>query len=497
MGNTPSSSTTTTASSSRRRRSPPPESSSARRAQQQQQQTGRRKLRDEYVVDSKILGEGHYGTVRKCRSKKDESMQFAVKSITKARVSKAHMLASEVEIMKSVSHPNIIEVVDIFDEKEFLHIVTELCTGGELFERIIEKSQSCEKAFSERDAAAVLRQILEAVDYCHSHDPPIVHRDLKPENFLFKDKHSDVVKVIDFGLSKVAADTMHTRVGTPYYIAPEVLRKEYTVKCDAWSVGVIAYILLCGYPPFYGDNDREIFRRVAVGKFNFPSPEWDHISKAAKNLVANLLQIEPEKRLDAKGALAHPFFSQDFSSLEKNSTAGKKQTEEKANEELAAVARRMKRFVRMTKLKRLALGALARQLTQSEIKSLRTVFNSIDVDKSGKISFQELHASLKKVSKDADIPQLLSAIDVSGDHEIDYSEFLAATMQRNLYLREDNIRRAFELLDLDSSGNITFQNLIDITGSKKHAQELLQEADVNDDRRISYAEFKTIMTAQQ
>lgn len=471
-----------------------------------------RKLRDEYAVQSKILGEGHYGTVRLCVAKGD-GKEFAVKSINKARVSKTQMLTSEVEIMAKVHHPNVIKVVDIFDEKDFLHIVTELCTGGELFERIIEKSQTTEKSFSERDAASVLRQILGAVNYCHSLEPPVVHRDLKPENFLFKDKSEDaVIKVIDFGLSKLAPpanrDVMHTRVGTPYYIAPEVLRREYTVKCDVWSVGVIAYILLCGYPPFYGDNDREIFRRVTIGRFTFPSPEWDHISAHAKDFVASLLQIDATRRPTAAEALRHPFFALSFdahgrpltslAAASASSSAAVSAIDEAAeHDKLAAVARRMRRFVRMTKLKRLALNILSRQLTTTELQQLRVVFNAIDTDSSGKISAHELQQALEKHAKDANIPELLDAIDVSGDQEIDYHEFLAATMQRNTYLKEDNIRRAFELLDVDSSGHITFQNLIDITGSKKHAQELLNEADVDKDRCISYDEFKTIMTAKQ
>mmetsp|Transcript_6191 Transcript_6191/g.18736 ORF Transcript_6191/g.18736 Transcript_6191/m.18736 type:complete len:510 (+) Transcript_6191:150-1679(+) len=499
-GSTGTSSTRGAASNSSRQRGS--QSTRGKKGSSSSSSGGRnRKLRSDYEVQNKILGEGHYGTVRLCVRKQDKK-EFAVKSINKSRVSKTSMLTSEVEIMAKVSHPNIIKVVDIFDEKEFLHIVTELCTGGELFERIIEKSQTNEKSFSERDAAHVLRQILDAVQYCHSLDPPVVHRDLKPENFLFRDKAEDApIKVIDFGLSKLAPahakDLMHTRVGTPYYIAPEVLRREYTIKCDVWSVGVIAYILLCGYPPFYGDNDREIFRRVAVGKYAFPSPEWDHISQHAKSFVASLLQVDMDKRPTAQQALKHPFFSQDFSSESARPVSMPIGPHDNDDEKFAAVARRMRRFVRMTKLKRLALNVLSRHLTSTELQQLRVVFNQIDSDGSGKISAHELQEALAKHAKEANIPQLLEAVDVDGNQEIDYHEFLAATMQRNTYLREDNIKRAFEQLDLDSTGHITFQNLIDITGSKKHAQELLNEADVDNDRRISYDEFKDIMTAKQ
>mmetsp|Transcript_14496 Transcript_14496/g.57804 ORF Transcript_14496/g.57804 Transcript_14496/m.57804 type:complete len:551 (+) Transcript_14496:288-1940(+) len=530
------------ASSSRRGATSPTRPSTGGSATTRRGSGGRtRKLRTEYNVHGKILGEGHYGTVRLCCLADDPSKEFAVKSINKSRVSKSQMLTSEVEIMAKVDHPNIIKVVDIFDEKEFLHIVTELCTGGELFERIIEKSQTSERSFSELDAAKVLRQILDAVCYCHSLDPPVVHRDLKPENFLFKDKaENSPIKVIDFGLSKLAPtsdagsgrEVMHTRVGTPYYIAPEVLRREYTVKCDVWSVGVIAYILLCGYPPFYGDNDRDIFKRVSIGRFTFPSPEWDHISKQAKDFVASLLKVDVDCRPTARMAREHPFITRAASAA--SSTGGTTTDSPRTSmtngpsaaaaprpasapaaaamdqrtleqEKLAAVARRMRRFVRMTKLKRLALNVLSRELTGSELQHLRTVFQKIDKDGNGKITAVELQEALadhlnvhQPTTGDEDaVMQLMQAIDLSGDQAIDYPEFLAATMQRNCYLREDNIKRVFEHLDLDSTGHITFQNLIDITGSKKHAADLLREADVNNDRKISYQEFKDIMTSKQ
>ena len=186
----------------------------------------------------------------------------------------------------------------------------------------------------------------------------MVHRDLKPENFLFTTRDDDAsVKIIDFGLSKYGpsgqgggADAMmHTRVGTPYYIAPEVLKRDYTLKCDIWSIGVIAYILLCGYPPFYGDNDREIFRRVSAGKFNFPSPEWDHISDGAKAFCKALLSLDPAERPGAAEALRHPWIA-------KNHIEHVTHVSTHASDPavLAAVARRMERFVGMAKLKRLA-----------------------------------------------------------------------------------------------------------------------------------------------
>lgn len=181
-----------------------------------------------------------------------------------------------------------------------------MCTGGELFDRIIEQ-----EFFSEKYAAQVFKSILDAICYCHANN--IVHRDLKPENFLFEntEPNSDI-KIIDFGLSKImdgskaGLQRMKTKAGTPYYISPEVLTGNYDMSCDMWSAGCILYILLCGYPPFYGDDDQEILRMVKKGVFDFDGEEWDDVSNEAKDLIKKLV-IRPERRLTAEEALKHPW----------------------------------------------------------------------------------------------------------------------------------------------------------------------------------------------
>jgi calcium-dependent protein kinase len=181
-------------------------------------------------------------------------------------------------------------------------LVTEICAGGELFDRIV-----AEEFFTEPMAARTFRQILMALNYCHSEN--IVHRDLKPENFLFqsKDANSDL-QIIDFGLSKIMAtgklQRMKTRAGTPYYISPEVLMGNYDVSCDMWSAGCMLYILLCGYPPFYGDDNKEILEMVQKGIFDFDGEEWDEVSSEAKDLIKKLI-CKPERRLTAQEALNH------------------------------------------------------------------------------------------------------------------------------------------------------------------------------------------------
>ena len=175
-----------------------------------------------------------------------------------------------------------------------------LCAGGELFDRIIK-----EEYFNEDVAARIFRQIVQALNYCHTNH--VVHRDLKPENFLFVSNDANYdLKIIDFGLSKIMEggklQRMRTRAGTPYYISPEVLAGNYDVSCDMWSAGCMLYILLCGYPPFYGDNNQEILQMVQRGNYEFDGEEWDTISADAKDLIKKLI-TRPETRLTASEAL--------------------------------------------------------------------------------------------------------------------------------------------------------------------------------------------------
>lgn len=216
-----------------------------------------------YRLDKRELGSGHFGTVSRCQSIQSGDW-FACKKIRKSKVRKLKNLKNEIKLLRSMDHPSIIRLVDVFEDDLFLYIVMELCTGGELFDRIIDKTQAG-SSYGEKDAARIMRQVFRALEYCHGHN--IVHRDLKPENLLFRDKREDSdLVIIDFGLSREFEPNemfMSTKVGTPYYVAPEVLRKSYTSACDLWSAGVILYILLCGTPPFYGDNDADVLRKVA------------------------------------------------------------------------------------------------------------------------------------------------------------------------------------------------------------------------------------------
>lgn len=266
-----------------------------------------------YHVDPRVLGTGHYGSVRECIDRVT-GQRYAVKSICKSGPAvEPGSHASEIMLLREINHRNIIQLVDVYEDAEYLHLVTDLCDGGELFDKIIDKS-SCDNGatcFAEDEAAKIMYQILTAVSYMHKHD--IAHRDIKPENILFETKDEDSpIKIIDFGLARkhfgsLGEPPMTTIVGTPYYIAPEVLRKSYDKSCDLWSVGVIAYMLLTGCAPFNGNNDSEVYDAVRQGQYHFPSADWSGTSSEACDFIHRLLQKDQRKRMTVEQALNHPW----------------------------------------------------------------------------------------------------------------------------------------------------------------------------------------------
>ena len=272
-------------------------------------------IEDEYRVDPRILGSGHHGSVRECVDVATGRQRYAVKSIRKDDPHvKEDGLVREIALLRETGHRGIVRLVDVFEDEDYVHIVTDLCTGGELFDRIVGKSAGRREGdapcFAEDEAARIVRQILSAVSYMHGRG--IVHRDIKPENILFEDADEDSpIKIIDFGLSRRHIDKveppMSAVVGTPYYIAPEVLLKKYNKACDLWSVGVVAYTMLCGYPPFNGSNNDEVRDAVRSGRYRFHSEEWSRSSRESRQFIRQLLQMDPRKRMTAQQALEHPW----------------------------------------------------------------------------------------------------------------------------------------------------------------------------------------------
>ncbi|XP_026078221.1 calcium/calmodulin-dependent protein kinase type II subunit gamma-like isoform X3 [Carassius auratus] len=260
---------------------------------------------DEYQLYEE-LGKGAFSVVRRC-VKKSNGQEFAAKIInTKKLSARDHQkLEREARICRLLKHPNIVRLHESISEEGFHYLVFDLVTGGELFEDIVAREY-----YSEADASQCINQILESVNHIHQHD--IVHRDLKPENLLLASKMKGAaVKLADFGLAiEVQGDQQawFGFAGTPGYLSPEVLRKDpYGKPVDIWACGVILYILLVGYPPFWDEDQHKLYQQIKAGAYDFPSPEWDTVTPEAKNLINQMLTINPAKRITAEQALKHPW----------------------------------------------------------------------------------------------------------------------------------------------------------------------------------------------
>jgi len=277
------------------------------------------KVEDFYTIHQE-LGRGTFSVVYEATHKSD-GVKYALKFIDKKYVDKEDLvlLSREIEIMKRVNHPNVLCLKEMFETPNQISLVLELVAGGELFFKIVEKG-----SYSEKDASAIVKQIVEGVVYLHGMN--ICHRDLKPENLLVAvEDGKEVIKIADFGLSKIFSEQvfLETSCGTPDYAAPEVLtvEKTYDNSVDLWSIGVITYVLLCGYPPFYASSHPALFEKIINCNYSFPDPEWGFISHEAKEFIRHLLVINPSDRLTAEQCLKQPFLTGQSGSNEINASS--------------------------------------------------------------------------------------------------------------------------------------------------------------------------------
>lgn len=269
------------------------------------------------------LGDGNFADVLRA-TEISSGEEYAVKAIHKAKLPgrrERDMLRSECEMMRRLTNPNCIELYDVFETADHIYLVMEIVRGGDLFDHIVAKGK-----FPEAEAAALVGDLAGAVAYMHQQR--IIHRDLKPENILVAAGEDGCVtlKLGDFGLSMVVNEPLHTVCGTPTYVAPEIIAeggKGYGLEVDNWAIGVIMYILLCGFPPFSSSkrSQKELFQRIRAGQYSFPKAYWEHISAEAKHLIQGLLVVDPQQRITAAEVLQHPWITQ---SLRPEGTAQRK-----------------------------------------------------------------------------------------------------------------------------------------------------------------------------
>jgi len=441
---------------------------------------------DYYDIDSTV-GQGTFGTVHRGTHNATGSSR-AVKIIPRRKADSSARVREEVSIMKLLDHPNIIRLYETFEDCDSMYLVMELCRGGELFDRILAQG-----SLSERQAAMVLQHALRAV--AHMHQKDIAHRDLKPENFLFSSDgpiEQNVLKIVDFGTACVAGpDTiMNSLVGTRYYVAPQVVMRRYDRKCDEWSCGAIMYTLLSGDPPFSGRTDREVLQKVRLGKYTFDAAAWKSVSEEAKQLIRMLMNANGRARWSASQALGHAWIRRQPPQASPTSLEAK-----------GRIMQNLQSFHEQNRLKKAALQIIAGQLNDDQGRRLMEAFTSLDTDGDGLLSFEEVREGLRKASfedMEKDVERVVRGIDVNFSGTIDYTEFVAAALDRSQGISERDCRSAFVVFDLDGDGKITIEEItqvLDHGTPNTSSMELVRSFDSDGDGSIDFEEFKAMMGA--
>ena len=438
-------------------------------------------LTDKYDI-IKEIGSGGFSRCLLVKNKLTKQ-SYACKELAKKSLSDYDGLMREVNLMIKLDHPKIIKLYEYYETEKHIYLIMELCTGGELFDRIVQNTENGIQ-FTEKQAASLFRQMMSAINYCHKNG--IVHRDLKPENLLYLNKNENSpIKVIDFGMSKrfTHEKFMNEKVGTAYYISPEILQGKYDEKCDIWSAGVILYIIICGYPCFNGEDDDEIFAAIQKGKIQFPSPEWDDISEDAKNLIKKMC-CPPEKRLTAEQVLKEVWVKDNAPNSSKTVAIPLKKD--------GFIA-----YANSNKLRKAVLTYIASRLSEDEIKKIKEMFQRIDVDNDGKLSLEEM----KKVFSKGEIKiefneEIFNQIDTDKSGSIEYTEFISACIEKNVYLNEERLREAFNLFDSDKSGKISrseIEKVLKLGVNSKEIDAIMAKHDTNKDGEIDFKEFLEMM----
>lgn len=452
----------------------------------------------DYIKGEQLGEPGQYGVAFECRHKRTGD-EFAVKIIDKSRmffkgmsvddrIGYFQQFKQEIGIMQNISHDNLIRLYDVYEDPARVYLVMEKCTGGELFVRIQQKN-----TYSEKDAAAVLAHLARGIEALHKQK--IAHCDLKPENCLFlNDDEDSPLKIIDFGMSKYSSGTDITGIrGSTYYIAPEIITEStYAYHCDMWSFGIIAFVMLFGFPPFFSreDDDDDVFELIKDGfepvtKEGYGKwfPEQSTVSDAAKAFIASCLKTDVAARCTASEALNNPWLT------------GKDASSEPL---LDDVVKGLAQFTNKCKFRQVVLGTMTDLLSEQELAMLKQTFESIDTDGNGVITKDELMEAMKQHDSENKeeggmstqiVAKLMEFADVDGDGQLSYKELISVVVQRKMSNKEERIWEAFCRFDLNGDGLISREELQQIFSGEDNVDELIESVDQNKDGCVDYDEF--------
>ena len=456
-----------------------------------------------YEVQKKI-GEGAYGKIYKVKNKQSGDIR-AMKQITKTKITDMGKFQTEIKILSMLDHPNIVRLFEVIEDDKYYNLLEELCTGGELLTRA-QNNQ-----LKEKDIARIFNQIMSGVAYIHGMG--IAHRDLKLENILFSsEKPSSPIKIIDFGFSvflgknnenskdketetekKTVYKRLKSKVGTLYYISPEIIKGNYDEKCDIWACGVILYILLAGYPPFNGNTDKEVYNQITNIKLDFEKERWKNISKYAKELIKNML-TPAKNRFTAKQVLSSKWLEV------------KLKDDIDENISTALDYRRINKYKTYNKLKKAILTFIASRLSSEESAQIRNIFYNIDEDKNGYISYEDFRKYLVNeydiddvIENEEELQKGFESVDIDHNNQIDYTEFIAANLDEKIFLKTEKLKEAFRIFDINDNGAIKRDDIIrvmkleNVSNKNEIADKIIEENDFDKDGKINFKDFVQIM----
>ena len=449
----------------------------------------------------KKIGEGGYGKIYKVKNKESGDIR-AMKQIMKSKIPDIEKFQNEIKILSMVDHPNIVRLFEVIEDDKYFNLFQELCTGGELLSKV-------QKPLKEKEIAKIFKQIMSAIAYCH--EKGIVHRDMKLENVLFATESEDSpIKIIDFGLSvllgkkevkndndptdlkKYGFKRMTTKVGTIYYMSPEVIKGNYDEKCDIWACGVILYTLLSGYPPFNGQTDKNIYEMISKMNYDFERPVWKNVSKHAKELIKKMLS-PAKSRYTAEKVLNSKWLS-----------IKTKKNDDKLNYYLDY--KHIEKYKSYNKFKQAILTFIASRLSSEESNKIRNIFYDIDESQKGFITYEDFsnylinECNIDEISdKQDEIKKAFISVDIDHNNAIDYTEFLAANLDESIYLKEEKLKEAFRQFDLEDIGYIKKEDIIRVLkldkleDKDKIASEIIEENDFDKDGKINFNDFTLAM----
>ena len=443
-------------------------------------------FRKKYEYQS-LIGSGAFGKVRLYLDRDSKTFKYAIKTIKK-NIFKRHSIESikrEVNILRSLDHPNIVKYFETYEDECYLHIVMEYIAGDNLF-RVLTDQKGFK--FTERTISKIMTCLLKAVLFLHHNG--IIHRDIKPENIVFVEPNNfNALKLIDFGLSiQQNAKKDNRRVGTPYYMSPEMVRGNFNYASDVWSIGVILFIMVTGKQPFRGKSKEEVFEKIKKGNYDKNTLNRAKCSKEVKDLIKKMLVTEYSKRITVECALDHIWFKQ----FENNKNINLVVDEE--------IIESLKQFQYQNIFQKEIRYYLAKLCSDKEIIKLKHAFLAIDKDNSGEIEYEEIpkiFSELNIKASDTELKNIFSSMDFHCDGKVNYSEFLAATISTINFNKEEKLWSAFKYFDTTDSGYITFDSVMD---ALKNSGVIIDEEGLTQTfnelqkkgKKINFREFKAI-----